>query len=186
MVRLYTLALVVGTAVAIPQTTQNGGGADTTFDQLSLPSFLPGDYSNAPCGKPWGCRTVEKTNSYDDFPRTGVERNYEFTIARGTLKPDGVETPAILINGQYPGPLIEANWGDTINVKVTNGIKTQGNLTEEGTSLHWHGLNQKPTPWYDGVPSVHQCPIAPGKSFTYSFVATNYGSAWYHSHYSAQ
>jgi FtsP/CotA-like multicopper oxidase with cupredoxin domain len=24
---------------------------------------------------------------------------------------------------------------------------------EEGTSLHWHGLLQKETPWFDGVPS---------------------------------
>ena len=38
----------------------------------------------------------------------------------------------------------------------------------------------------DGVPAVQQCPIAPGKSFTYSFKADLYGSSWYHSHYSAQ
>lgn len=38
----------------------------------------------------------------------------------------------------------------------------------------------------DGVPAVTQCPIAPGESFTYSFIADSYGSSWYHSHYSAQ
>jgi FtsP/CotA-like multicopper oxidase with cupredoxin domain len=57
---------------------------------------------------------------------------------------------------------------------------------EEGTALHWHGILQKATPWMDGVPSVQQCPIAPGASFTYSFTADLYGSSWYHSHYSAQ
>ena len=31
-----------------------------------------------------------------------------------------------------------------------------------------------------------QCPIAPGSTFTYSFVADLYGTSWYHSHYSAQ
>ena len=41
-------------------------------------------------------------------------------------------------------------------------------------------------PYYDGVPSVQQCPIAPQKSFTYVFQADLYGTSWYHSHYSAQ
>lgn len=86
----------------------------------------------------------------------------------------------ILINGTFPGPLIEANWGDMINVTVDNQI------LDEGTSLHWHGFLQKETPWYDGVPSVQQCPIAPGQSFTYSFKADLYGTSWYHSHFSAQ
>lgn len=45
---------------------------------------------------------------------------------------------------------------------------------------------QRATPWFDGVPSVQQCPIAPGKSLTYQFKADLYGTTWYHSHYSAQ
>lgn len=60
------------------------------------------------------------------------------------------------------------------------------NLGNEGTALHWHGFLQKETPYYDGVPSVTQCPIAPGSTFTYTFRASLYGTSWYHSHYSAQ
>lgn len=67
-------------------------------------------------------------------------------------------------------------------VTVTNNITGP----EEGTSLHWHGLLQKETPWMDGVPSISQCPIAPGASFTYKFRADVFGTGWYHSHYSAQ
>ena len=52
--------------------------------------------------------------------------------------------------------------------------------------MHWHGIRQLGTPWYDGVPSVGQCPIAPGSSFTYRFRADSYGTTWYHAHYSAQ
>jgi FtsP/CotA-like multicopper oxidase with cupredoxin domain len=48
------------------------------------------------------------------------------------------------------GPMITANWGDWVEVSVTN------NLPDEGTSLHWHGLLQAETPWFDGVPSVSQ------------------------------
>lgn len=38
----------------------------------------------------------------------------------------------------------------------------------------------------DGVPGVSQCPIPPGGSFTYTFQADQFGTSWYHSHYSAQ
>lgn len=68
----------------------------------------------------------------------------------------------ILINGQFPGPTIEANWGDHIEVTVHNNITGP----EEGTTLHWHGMLQKGTPYEDGVPSITQCPIAPGATFT--------------------
>ena len=88
----------------------------------------------------------------------------------------------ILVNGAFPAPTIEANWGDTITVNVCNKITGP----EEGTSFHWHGLLQKQTPWYDGVPAVDQCPIAPGTCMTYQFLADLYGTSWYHSHYSAQ
>ena len=38
----------------------------------------------------------------------------------------------------------------------------------------------------DGVNGVTQCPIAPGDYFVYKFNITQYGSSWYHSHYSVQ
>ena len=114
--------------------------------------------------------------------RLGPERFYDFTIARGKIAPDGYEKDVLLINGQFPAPTIEANWGDFITVTVNNAITGP----EEGTGLHWHGLLQTGTPWEDGVPAVSQCPIAPGKSLTYHFKADLYGTSWYHSHYSAQ
>ncbi|KAH8708530.1 laccase-1 precursor [Phaeosphaeriaceae sp. PMI808] len=102
-------------------------------------------------------------------------------VAYQTIAPDGVPRNGLTINGQYPGPLVEANWGDWILFKVTN------DLTDEGTSLHAHGLFQTETPWYDGVPAVSQCPITPnGGTFEMLFRADNYGTSWYHSHYSAQ
>lgn len=107
---------------------------------------------------------------------------YNFNIARGTISPDGVNRSVILVNGAFPGPTIEANWGDTITVNVCNHITGP----EDGTSIHWHGLLQKTTPWYDGVPAVDQCPIAPGTCMTYAFLADVYGTSWWHSHYSAQ
>ena len=116
------------------------------------------------------------------MPISGRTRFYDFTIRRGTIAPDGYQKDVLLINDQFPGPTIEANWGDTIVVNVHNGITEP----EEGTALHWHGLLQTVSAWMDGVPAVSQCPIAPGKTQQYNFKADLYGSSWYHSHYSAQ
>lgn len=123
-----------------------------------------------------------QTNYYTERPNTAVVRKYDFTVSDGILAPDGYQVPVLLVNGQFPGPLIEANFGDTIQVTVHNNVSTP----EEGLALHWHGMLQKGTPWEDGVPAVTQCPIATGKSFTYRFVAQPYGTSWYHSHYSSQ
>ena len=37
--------------------------------------------------------------------------------------------------GKFPGPLVEANAGDRIVVKVTNDMF-------HGTAIHWHGMFQ--------------------------------------------
>jgi FtsP/CotA-like multicopper oxidase with cupredoxin domain len=66
-------------------------------------------------------------------------------------------------------------------------FKVTNDLTDEGTSLHAHGLFQMETSWYDGVPAVSQCPITPNGGYhEMLFRADRYGSSWYHSHYSAQ
>lgn len=70
--------------------------------------------------------------------------------------------------------------GDNIRVKLTN------NLTDEGTGIHWHGILQKGSQPFDGVPGVSICPIAPGSSFEYNFPAELYGTSYWHSHYSSQ
>lgn len=145
-----------------------------------LPLFLTNN--PLPHGYPWGLNTVDGTNAYQDYPTTGVIRTYDFTVSRGMIAPDGYDLPVMLVNGAFPGPTIEANWGDTIQVTVHNNITGP----EEGTALHWHGFLQSGTPFEDGTPGISQCPISPGTSFTYQFQAQLYGTSWYHSHYSAQ
>ena len=110
--------------------------------QPHLPSFMTNN--PLPQGFPWGPKTAKNTNYYYDPANTGVTRYYDWTVSRTTCAPDGVEldNACLLVNNQFPGPLIEANWGDWIEVKVTNDIP------DEGTSIHWHGFLQKQTPWY--------------------------------------
>lgn len=86
----------------------------------------------------------------------------------------------VVINGQFPGPLIRANQGDRLLINVTNELS-------DPTSVHWHGLFQNGTSWMDGTSGVTQCPIPPGRSFLYNFTLDGqYGTYWYHSHYSTQ
>lgn len=110
--------------------------------------------------------------------RTPTTRSYELNITWGLAAPDGVWKPMLLANGQSPGPLLEANEGDTVRVRVNN---LQPNAT---TSLHFHGLNQYNTTWMDGVAGVSQCGIpAAGGSWTYEFVvAGQRGTFWWHAH----
>ncbi|KAL3444611.1 extracellular dihydrogeodin oxidase/laccase [Aspergillus insuetus] len=127
----------------------------------------------------WGDGFDISINYYEDAPRTGVLREYWFNIESTTASPDGVEMPVQLINGSFPGPTIIADWGDTVVVHVTNSLQSNG------TGLHFHGIRQNWTDW-DGVPSITQCPIAPGDSYTYRWRAVQYGTGWYHSHFYVQ
>ncbi|KAJ9309980.1 CAZyme family AA1 [Paecilomyces variotii] len=96
--------------------------------------------------------------------------------------PDGYSRTALTVNGSIPGPTIEADWGDTVVVHVTNSLTESKN----GTSIHFHGIRQNYTNQNDGVVAITQCPTAPGDSITYTWRATQYGSTWYHSHFDLQ
>ncbi|KAI4946120.1 hypothetical protein J4E91_007563 [Alternaria rosae] len=115
-----------------------------------------------------------------DFNAPPTTREYTWVVSDHILNPDGVYRPMILINGTFPGPLIECNEGDELVVHVQN-------QAINATSIHWHGLYQNGTNWMDGTVGVTQCPIAPGHSFTYRFnVSGQTGTYWYHSHVSMQ
>jgi len=106
---------------------------------------------------------------------------YTLFVSEKTINADGVPNPdGKVFNNTYPGPWIQACWGDTIHITVIN------NLTYNGTTIHWHGIRQLGTLEMDGVNGVTQCPIAPKDRFTYTFEAKQYGTSWYHSHYSLQ
>ncbi|KAF3286657.1 hypothetical protein TWF970_008505 [Orbilia oligospora] len=107
-------------------------------------------------------------------------KEYNWTISDVNANPDGVMRPMILINGQFPGPLIECNEGDTVKVTIHNGAVN-------ATAFHWHGLFHNGSNWMDGTTGVTQCPIPPGESFTYEIKTDGqYGTYWYHSHFSTQ
>ncbi|XP_057739072.1 laccase-12-like [Arachis stenosperma] len=101
---------------------------------------------------------------------------HEFVVEATPVKRLCKTHNRITVNGQYPGPTLEVNNGDTLVVKVTN--KARYNVT-----IHWHGVRQMRTGWADGPEFVTQCPIRPGESYTYRFtIQGQEGTLWWHAH----
>ncbi|KAG5670510.1 hypothetical protein PVAND_000769 [Polypedilum vanderplanki] len=88
---------------------------------------------------------------------------------------DGVERGILTANRMIPGPSIQVCENDRVVVDVENHIEGME------VTLHWHGIWQRGTQYYDGVPMVTQCPIQQGNTFRYQWTA-NAGTHWWHSH----
>lgn len=100
-------------------------------------------------------------------------REYALAAAPLGLELGGREIPTWGYGGGVPGPEIRVKEGETLRVRVSNGLP-------EDTSVHWHGLpivNDM-----DGVPGVTQKPIKPGEEFVYEFAVPVSGTYMYHSH----
>ncbi|PIL29720.1 transporter [Ganoderma sinense ZZ0214-1] len=109
----------------------------------------------------------------------------DLTISDADISPDGYTRAAVVMNGQFPGPLIVGNKGDNFQLNVINDLDNTTMLT--ATTVHWHGFFQQGTNYADGVAMITQCPISIDNSFLYDFTATDQaGTFWYHSHLSTQ
>lgn len=75
---------------------------------------------------------------------------------------DGVERGILTVNRMIPGPSIQVCEGDRVVVDVENHMEGME------VTIHWHGILQKGTQYYDGVPFVTQCPIQQGNTFRYA------------------
>jgi FtsP/CotA-like multicopper oxidase with cupredoxin domain len=64
--------------------------------------------------------------------KEGQPREFEFTITKEKKAPDGFEREFIVVNGQFPGPHIEINEGDDVEITVHNRM-------DLNTTIHWHG-----------------------------------------------
>lgn len=80
-------------------------------------------------------------------------------------------------NEQVPGPMIQLDVGDKVEVVLHNELP-------QSTAIHFHGV-QVPLA-QDGVPFVTQDPVKPGDDFTYEFTVTEPAVAMYHSHHHAE
>lgn len=158
--------------------------ADSLLSERDLVDRQDGACTNGPRTRNCWSNGYSISTDFDaKLPPDGTTVTYNFEISNVTRpNPDGSggNRPMMLINGQYPGPTVRAKWGDTLVINVKN------NLQDNGTGIHWHGIRQWNTTQQDGVPGISECPIAPGKTRQYRFRATQFGTSWYHSHWSAQ
>jgi FtsP/CotA-like multicopper oxidase with cupredoxin domain len=157
--------------------------ATSTTQTSTITSKVPDSAcTNGPLSRSCWSNGFSIATDFDTkWPDTGKTVHYDFTITNTTCNPDGNGARVcMLINNQFPGPVIVANWGDTISVKVTNLLQANG------TSIHWHGIRQWQTNIQDGTNGLTECPLAPGDSKTYTWQATQFGTSWYHSHFSTQ
>ncbi|KAH7860526.1 hypothetical protein Vadar_014483 [Vaccinium darrowii] len=112
-------------------------------------------------------------------------RHYKWEVKYEYKSPDCYKILAITINGQTPGPTIEAQLNDTIIVELKN------RLLAEMVAVHWHGIHQLGTFLYHahyGLQSEHglygmiKVSLPPGDSEPYTY---DYGESiilvdWYH------
>ncbi|KAF1981848.1 multicopper oxidase [Aulographum hederae CBS 113979] len=185
-VKTSTATVTVTAATATRTTSALVTATSTkTCAAIAVPtaSTIPGC---VPCeGQPgsdpdtW-CGLDINTNYYKEVPKTCRIKYFTLNIQNITVAPDGVERMGLVVNGGTPGPAIEASWGDTVVVKINN------EMPDNGTSIHFHGVRQNYTNMHDGVVAITQCPIAPGDTATYQWVAEQYGTSWYHSHFALQ
>ncbi|KAJ0967238.1 hypothetical protein J5N97_024155 [Dioscorea zingiberensis] len=88
------------------------------------------------------------------------------------IKPITIDQPVITINGMFPGPLINTTTNDVVHVNVFNNL-------DEPLLMTWNGIQQRLNSWQDGVSGTN-CPIGPGKNWTYEFqVKDQIGSFFY-------
>ncbi|GLT29407.1 hypothetical protein SLA2020_042790 [Shorea laevis] len=86
-------------------------------------------------------------------------RFFTWKVTYGDIYPLGVKQQGILINGQFPGPHIDAVTNDNLIISVYNYLR-------EPFLISWNGIQHRKNSWQDGVYGT-TCPIPPGKNFTY-------------------
>lgn len=74
---------------------------------------------------------------------------------------------------RLPSPLLRVEEGDVVEITLYNTHYLPH-------TIHLHGTSQPNN--MDGVPHMTQDPVAPGRAFTYRFVAGPPGTYWYHCH----
>lgn len=68
--------------------------------------------------------------------------NFKLELTWGKGSPDGYERDMIFINGQYPGPLLEIQQDDWVEIEVINHLPFN-------TSIHYHGTPYFPFTYSD-------------------------------------
>jgi blue copper oxidase len=107
------------------------------------------------------------------IPDTLSGKTFNLTVQKGTkVFFPGFNTTTFGYNGNFLGPTLFLNKGDSVTINVSN------NLPVDVTSVHWHGFH---IPAKDDGSPYQVIPV--GKTWSPSFRIRNHaGTYWYHPH----
>ncbi|KAL5810925.1 hypothetical protein ACOSQ4_027493 [Xanthoceras sorbifolium] len=98
--------------------------------------------------------------------------SYDFKVSYVTASPLGVPQQVIAINGEFPGPVINATTNNNVIINVRNEL-------DENLLMTWPGIQLRRNSWQDGVLGTN-CPIPAKWNWTYQFqVKDQIGSYFY-------
>ncbi|KAI8456729.1 L-ascorbate oxidase [Phakopsora pachyrhizi] len=116
----------------------------------------------------------EGINSHKAYDASAV-----LVISEKNIAADCTIRPSTVINGTLPGPLLRFKEGQKIRITVINLLQ------HENTTIHYHGLSQRGSPFSDGTQKTSQWAIPPrGGRFDYEFFLEkgSAGTYMYHAH----
>lgn len=137
-------------------------------DTGGAPGATPGHAHTPPAGPGVSVETL--TGPSGGVPDVALT----LTADAGPIEVGGRTLRGFTLNGTSPGPTIEAEVGDLVEVTLVN------RSVPDGTTLHWHGVDMPNAE--DGVAGVTQDAVPEGGSHVYRFVVEDAGTYWYHSH----
>lgn len=137
--------------------------------------MLPSEMALRPEAMPWlpdQSNAVQRARPHEVVPLyNGDTLNLVAGPVRRTIA--GREYTMLGFNGQYPGPLIRAEQGSEVVIRLVNRL-------EVPTTVHWHGIRLENR--FDGVPNLTQPAVEPGEVFLYRVRFPDAGLFWYHPH----
>lgn len=126
----------------------------------------------------WSLLCLQGKNPYSSGISTSSGRtvHFEVVLTQGDVNPTGAGfRGAILVNGSFTGPPLHLIFGDNVEFLVKNHLRVD-------TTIHFHGISQRKSPWADGTPGISQKEIRPGASYLYKWKADAPGVYFYHAH----
>ncbi|KAK0202637.1 laccase [Desarmillaria ectypa] len=124
--------------------------------------------------------------------------NINFDIANSVVAPDGFDRAGVIVNGVFPGSLIQAHKDDVLHI-TTQQLSYRPHYEAQlfNSLARFRPLPRTdvgvlyPSRSYLELPNlaafVNQCPVAPAHSYTYDIPLNGQpGTFWYHSHFASQ
>lgn len=150
--------------------TAAGGGGNDQLDPEAMTRALLDSFAAFPQETEGiGNQALEPTEVLADGTKV-----FDLTMEQAPWEVSaGNVVDAWTFNGMVPGPVINLDIGDRMQLRVANELPM-------ATDVHLHGLNVENQS--DGVSPLTQDLIEPGETFTYEYTADEQAVAMYHPH----